>query len=72
MATDMTFSGTPEEKLSWAFKVRTNRIWNIFLKKNGPNQASFLFIFVLFSLCKDKYRTNLTINDKSVDGVLGS
>ncbi len=21
MATDMTFSGTPEEKLTWAFKV---------------------------------------------------
>jgi Ca2+-binding EF-hand superfamily protein len=23
MATDMTFSGTPEEKLAWAFKVKT-------------------------------------------------
>ena len=31
-----------------------------------------LFIFVLFSHCKDKYSTNLTINDKSIDGVLGS
>ena len=31
----------------------------------------FLFIFVL-SQCKDKYRTNLTISDKSVDGVLHS
>ena len=39
---------------------------------NGPNPASFLFIFVLFSHCKDNYSTNLTINDKSVDGVLGS
>ena len=36
---------------------------------NGPNPASFLFIFVLFSHCKVNYSTNLTINDKSVDGV---
>ena len=32
----------------------------------------FLFILVLFSHCKDKYSTNLNINDKSVNGVLGS
>ena len=38
---------------------------------NGPNPASFLFIFVLLSHCKDKYST-MTINDKSVDGVLES
>ena len=35
--------------------------------KNGPNPASFLFSF--FS--HDKYSTN-TINDKSIDGVLGT
>ena len=39
---------------------------------NGLNPVSFLFIFVLFSHFKDKYSTNLTINDKSPDGVLGS
>ena len=43
-----------------------------FLVKLGQNPTSFLFIFVLFLHCKDKYSTNLTINDKSVDGVLGS
>ena len=32
---------------------------------NGPNRDSFLFIFVLFSHCKDKYNTNLIINDKA-------
>ena len=31
--------------------------------------ASFCFIFVLL---QDKYSTNLTRNDKSVDGVLGT
>ena len=35
--------------------------------KNGPNPASFLFSF----LSHDKYSTN-TINDKSIDGVLGT
>ena len=39
---------------------------------NGPNPASFLFIFILFSHCMDKYSTNLTINEKTVDGMLGS
>ena len=38
------------------------------LFKNGPNPASFWFIFVLFH----NTRTNFTINDKSIDGVLGS
>ena len=35
---------------------------------NGPNPASFWFIFVLFH----NTRTNFTLNDKSIDGVLGS
>ena len=43
-----------------------------FFLKNGPNPASFWFIFCSFSQHKDKYRTNFTINDKSIDGVLGS
>ena len=30
-----------------------------------------MLIFILFSDSKDKYSTNLTINDKSIDGVLG-
>ena len=38
---------------------------------NGPNPASFC-LFLLFSQCKDKYTTNLTSNDKSIDGVLGT
>ena len=29
-------------------------------------------LFAFFSQCCDKYSTNLTINDKSVDGVLGT
>ena len=37
--------------------------------KNGPNPASFCS-FWFFS--HDKYSTNLTINYKSVDGVLGT
>ena len=36
---------------------------------NGPNPASFS-LFSFFS--QDKYSTNLTINDKSIDGVLGT
>ena len=36
--------------------------------QTGP----LLYIFVLFSRCKDKYSTNLTLNDKSIDGVLES
>ena len=35
-----------------------------FLKKNGPNPASFLFIFVPFPHCMDKYSTNLSIIEK--------
>ena len=37
---------------------------------NGP-QPDQSFNFVLFTI-KEKYGTNLTINDKSVDGVLGT
>ena len=48
-----------------------NLFW-VFYVKNGPNPASFCLFFVLFSHCKDKYSTNLTINDKCIDGVLGS
>ena len=29
-------------------------------------------LFSFFSQCKDKYSTNFTINDKSIDVVLGS
>ena len=43
-----------------------------FIFFNGPNPASFLFIFVLFSHRTDKYSTSLTINEKSLDGMLGS
>ena len=36
---------------------------------NGPNPASFC----LFSFCsRDKYSTNLTVNDKYIDDVLGT
>ena len=38
----------------------------------GQTRPLFLFIFVLFSHRMDKYSTNLTINEKSVDGMLGS
>ena len=38
---------------------------------NGPNSASFCFL-VLFSHCMDKYSTNLTTNDESIVGMLGS
>ena len=41
---------------------------NTFFVKNEPYPASFWFIFVLFH----NKRTNFTINDKSIDGVLGS
>ena len=38
--------------------------WYVNFFLNGPNPASFLFIFVLFSHRKDKYSTNLTILKK--------
>ena len=43
-----------------------------FFLKIGPNPASFLVYFRSFPQHKDKYSTNFTINDKSIDGVLGS
>ena len=43
-----------------------------FFKKMGQTRPLFLFIFVLFSHHMEKYSTNLTINEKSVDGMLGS
>ena len=42
-----------------------------FFLKNGPNPASFLFIFVLFSHHMDKYSTNLTIIEKVLMACLG-
>ena len=52
--------------------VLTYRCGSFILKQvsfeNGPNPASFC-LFSFFS--QDKYSTNLTINEKSVDGVLG-
>ena len=48
---------------------RRIRVWLTFFFKNGPNPASFcLFLF----LSHDKYSTNLTINDKSIEGVCGT
>ena len=41
----------------------------ITFKKNGPNPAYFC-LFSFFS--HDKYSTNLAINEKSVDSVLGT
>ena len=41
---------------------------NHLLLLKGPNPSSFLFIFVLFKMQRCEY---VTINDKSVDGVLG-
>ena len=35
----------------------------------GKKRPLFWFIFVLFSHGMDKYSTNLTINEKSVDGM---
>ena len=52
--------------------LKKHLIQNPTFLKYRPNPPSFLFIFVLFSHCKEKYSTNLTVNDKSVDGGLGS
>ena len=43
-----------------------------FFKIMGHTRPLFLFIFVLFSHPSDKYSTNLTINEKSIDDMLGS
>ena len=48
------------------------QIKNDLIFKNGPNPAPFCFIFVLIHNSKTNYSTNLTINDKSLDGVLGT
>ena len=40
--------------------------------KMGQTRPLFGFYFRSFSQHKDKYSTNVTINDKSIDGVLGS
>jgi len=52
------------------FANSTNRRIPLFL--NGQTRPLFLFIFVLFSHRVDKYSTNLTIIEKSIDGMLGS
>ena len=52
------------------YRVDVRSLGSIFLL-NGPNPASSLFIFVLFSHRTDKYSTNLTIIEKSIDGMLG-
>ena len=48
----------------------------ILFKKAGMRPFNFFKwakpLFVLFSDRMDKYSTNLTINEKSVDGMLGS
>ena len=46
-------------------------IVNLFVKK-WAKPGLFFFIFLLPTHCKDKYSTNLTVNDRSKDGVLGS
>ena len=51
------------------FKKAGMRPFNFF---KWAKPALFLFIFVLFSDRMDKYSTNLTINEKSVDGMLGT
>ena len=53
-------------------RMLDNYFYPIYIFLNGPNPASFWFILILFSHYKDKYDTNLTINDKSVDGVIGN
>ena len=42
-----------------------------FFKKMGQTRPLLVY-FRSFSQQKDKYSTNFTINDKSIDGVLGS
>ena len=43
----------------------------VFLKKIGQTRPLLVY-FVLFSHHLDKYSTNLTIDDKSIDGLLGT
>ena len=44
----------------------------LFFIKMGLTRPLFGFYFRSFSQHKDKYSTNFTINDKSIDGALGS
>ena len=59
---------------SWSLSIEIpglNPVIGIFFKKMGQTRPLFC-LFSFFSQYKDKYSTNLTINDKSVDCVLGS
>ena len=56
-----------EESKPWFCLKRRKK--KLHFLKIGPNSASFC-LFSFFS--HDKYRTNLTIKDKSIDGVLGA
>ena len=47
------------------------QLFLLFFKKMGQTRPLF-GLFSFFSQRKDKYSTNFTINDKSIDGVLGS
>ena len=40
--------------------------------KNWAKPGLFFGLFSFFSQCKDKNSTNFTMNDKSIDGKLGS
>ena len=55
MATDMTASGTPEEKLRWAFKVG---VWKglFFVKPFTSSSDAFTFRFSFFAYEWDKRR----------------
>ena len=63
--------------LPWAFSLAVPSVYPTFRQcsrltlvlKNGLNLASFC-LFSFFS--HGKYSTNLTINDRSIDGVLGT
>ena len=50
------------------FVLAERKVWKTYFFKNGQNPASFC-LFLFFSI--DKHYTN-TINEKSIDGVLGT
>ena len=53
--------------------IWTHNLWKMSLLPLPPDQGSRPQSCTLFSFFShDKYSTNLTINDKSVDGMLGS
>ena len=61
----------------WAAKRQLFKLFNLnIFPTNGKKQWAkpdlFSVFFVLFSHHKEKHSTNLTINCKSIDGVLGS